>query len=89
MWAAAWKIGVLIADTPDGAQAWQSARSFDEDWFDLASVLDAMSLLGPPLLIGLPVLGTVLGLAAYGVVMVGWRFALLWRRKRRLPARRP
>jgi uncharacterized protein (DUF2062 family) len=55
----------------------------------LANLLDAVSDMGPPLLIGLPVLGAALALAAYVAVMVGWRFAVVWRGRSRWRAARP
>jgi uncharacterized protein (DUF2062 family) len=36
------------------------------------------------LLIGLPVLGVALALTAYALVMLAWRFSVVWRRTRRL-----
>jgi uncharacterized protein len=86
MWAAAWKIGTALASGPDAAlpAQWSTQWSilFDADLLTRAGLLDLVSTVGPPLLIGLPVLGAALALAAYVLVMLGWRFSVVWRRRR-------
>ena len=82
MWAAAWKIGTVLAGGPDAGQSWQWATVFDADLWSRAGLADAFSTVGPPLLFGLPVLGAALALAAYALVMLGWRFSVVWRRRR-------
>jgi uncharacterized protein len=82
MWAAAWKIGTMLAGGPDAGQSWQWPIAFDADLLTWAGLADAFSIVGPPLLIGLAVLGAALGLAAYALVMLGWRFSVVWRRRR-------
>jgi uncharacterized protein len=88
MWVAAWKIGAAFAGAGDAAAPWQWAMVFDEDLLTWAGLLDAISTVGPPLLIGLPVLGVALALAAYALVMLAWRFSVVWRRTRRGPVPR-
>jgi uncharacterized protein (DUF2062 family) len=82
MWAAAWKIGTALTGDPEGAPPGQWAIGFDRDLLTWVGLADALSTVGPPLLIGLVVLGAALALTAYALVMIGWRFGVLWRRRR-------
>jgi len=83
MWVAAWQIGAAIAPAPDDVPASQWALSFGEGLPTLADLFDAIGVIGPPLLIGLPVLGAALGLTTYLVVILAWRFTVVSRRSRR------
>ncbi len=83
MWSAAWKIGAAIAGTSDQVPGWRSALSLDGSLFTWTGLLDALSGIGLPLLIGLPILGAALGLTVYGVVMLAWRFTVRWQRRTR------
>ena len=82
IWAAAWKIGSAIAGSPDTPPDLQFDWSFQAGWSTLVSLLNVVSAHGQPLLVGLPVLGAALGLAAYIVVMLAWRFTVAaWRQR--------
>jgi uncharacterized protein (DUF2062 family) len=89
MWAAAWKIGTIFAGGPDAALSWRRALAFDADLLTWAGLADAVSTVGPPMLIGLTVLGAALALAAYALVMLGWRLNVVSRRWRSQRARAP
>ncbi|MCH7343899.1 DUF2062 domain-containing protein [Pelomonas sp. CA6] len=65
-----------------------SPRELALDWTDPGSWWHALgewlSSLGPPLLVGLPLAGLLLGALAYVVVYLGWALVIRGERKRRL-----
>lgn len=85
----AWRIGTVVLGTPDEpppdpAASESSAQGVhgDEAWID--RVARNIAGVGKPLLVGLPILATIVGLATYVLVSSLWnlKVSLAWRRRR-------
>ena len=89
LYLAAYEIGAwLIHDASRGV----APRPFHIDWMHPADAMIAFSdwilSLGPPLLIGLPVLALALAISGYVLVRLGWRAHVLWSWQQRARKRR-
>lgn len=79
---AAWKIGTLVIDEV------ASAPPFDPHRFDFSNLvtvqgwLDAFDGVWVPVAAGLPFVGAALAATVYGIVMIGWRLAVVHHRRR-------
>lgn len=82
---AAWRVGSAIlgeasADPPAPAVA-AADDATDDSWW--RSTVRRILGVGKPLLLGLAVMATAVGVATYFVVSAAWRLSVLWRRRRR------
>lgn len=85
LYYAAWRVGGAILGEPGDAPpapdiAAQSAPPHESWW---RSVTRQISGIGKPLLLGLAIMATVVGLATYFMVSAAWKLAVLWKRYRR------
>ncbi|MEJ8838389.1 DUF2062 domain-containing protein [Ramlibacter sp. AN1133] len=79
---AAWRVGSALLGEPDGAPAAPAeAPAADENWW--RATTRRILGVGKPLLLGLTVLATGVGIATYFLVSAAWRVAVLWKRHRR------
>ena len=86
LYVLAYELGAWVSGARGGAAP--SPSSFPElHWHDwLTGLLDWLTLLGTPLLIGLPLLAASLSFAGYFAVRAAWRLTVIWKwraRKRR------
>ena len=64
---------------PPDATGSAGAREIDGD----ASLWQRVAALGKPLLVGLVITATLMGLAAYGLITLVWRWQALFKRRNR------
>jgi uncharacterized protein (DUF2062 family) len=89
IWALAAYLGSFIlpaaraAHTGTPAVAWQ----WNEPWSWPAALWEQIIAWGPALLVGFPLAGVVLGLAAYFITYWGWAWMIRAERRRRLQQR--
>ena len=88
LYYAAYRLGQLFLMEPNG-----SLPSFDATWTGdvmvwLSAALEWLMTAGKPLLIGVPVLASLLAVAAYVAVDWAWRIILLWQWRHRPGSRR-
>src|SRR6476661_8662353 len=81
MWGVAWVLGALCLGQPI---VWPDAAT----WSNGADWATWLGNAGQPLLIGIPLLATVLGVAFFGLTHAGWRFAVVRKWRSRPAARR-
>ena len=89
---AAWKLGNLLLDEPAGAAAPPplptgaaragAATPADMPWW--RDVWERLTGVGKPLVLGLALMATAVGLSTYFLVSWGWALKVWWTRKRRL-----
>ncbi len=82
---AAWRVGsALLGEStpPPGAPAVPDASAAAVGFW--ASLQDSIAGVGQPLMLGLALFATVIGLATYLLVSLGWRLAVMRRRRRRI-----
>lgn len=78
----AWMIGALLLGQPVGwpdAAFWADFTSGNSAWVERA---------GMPLLVGVMMMASVLGLTLFAAVDLGWRYAIVRKWRRRMQARR-
>jgi uncharacterized protein len=85
LYYAAWRLGSAIlgepaVEAPVVAAAAEEALA-DEGWWQAAT--RRILSVGKPLLLGLAILATAVGLATYVVVTAAWRLTVLWKWRRR------
>jgi uncharacterized protein (DUF2062 family) len=81
---AAWRVGSAILGEPAEAEPpMPTAVEQDDDasWWDTVSA--KIRGVGKPLLLGLVITATAVGIATYVLVSAVWRVSVLWRRHRR------
>jgi uncharacterized protein (DUF2062 family) len=85
LYYAAWRLGSTLlgepSQEPPAMGTVTEHAPADERWWHTATrrVLGV----GKPLLLGLAILATAVGLTTYFVVLAAWRLAVLWKRRRR------
>jgi len=82
---AAWALGSAIlgesAQAPAPAIAAAEVDTVDESWWQ--QTMRRILGVGKPLLLGLAVLATAVGIATYFLVLAAWKLSVLWKRHRR------
>lgn len=82
---AAWRLGSAILGEsepqPPAVATVPEGEPPDENWWRKAK--RRILGVGKPLLLGLAIMSTVIGLTTYVVVSAAWRLAVLWKRRRR------
>jgi uncharacterized protein (DUF2062 family) len=82
---AAWRLGSAVlgepAQAPDAFVQTDEDAPADELWWETATrrVLGV----GKPLLLGLAILATAVGIGTYVLVSAAWKLGVLWKRRRR------
>jgi len=90
LYYAAWRLGSLVLGEPvqaapplpPAAAAVEQASTADAGWW--RDALQRLRAVGKPLLLGLALMATGLGLATYFLVWWGWALKVWWTRRRRL-----
>ena len=82
---AAWRVGSALLGEPPTAEHAPAEREVDaaesESWW--ATAKRRILGVGKPLLLGLAILATAVGLVTYFLVLAAWKLAVLWKRHRR------
>lgn len=82
---AAWRLGSTLLGDPTVAPSVPIAAveesSADESWW--AQARRRILGVGKPLMLGLAIIATAVGIATYFLVSVAWRLSVLWKRHRR------
>ena len=83
---AAWMLGSALLGEPAGAPPdlpGPEAAAGNADGSAWQRAVDFALGVGKPLLVGLGVMATGVGLATYFIVLAAWRISVLWKRRRR------
>lgn len=82
---AAWRLGSTLLGDADAEPPEPAAQvvepSADESWWQ--ALWRHMIGVGKPLILGLAILATTVGVATYFIVSAAWRVSVLWKRRRR------
>ena len=82
---AAWRVGSAIlgepAQAPDPLVQTDENAPADERWWETAT--RRILGVGKPLLLGLAILSTAIGIGTYFLVSAVWKLTVLWKRRRR------
>lgn len=82
---AAWRLGSAVLGEPAEAQSAPTVMveegAPDESWW--ASVKRRVMGVGKPLILGLAIMATTVGILTYFLVSAAWKLAVLWKRYRR------
>lgn len=94
LYLVAYKLGTLVLATDEGLSPIAKLNLLDlpaTEW--ITGLLQWMSAMGKPFLIGLPLLAAILSVAGYLCVTAAWRIYTSWqwrkRRRARLPVTKP
>ncbi|MEY4730652.1 MAG: hypothetical protein RL020_1810 [Pseudomonadota bacterium] len=84
VWGAAWKMGSLLLQQPATALPSTDFSFGRMSWQQFDMWINWLSANGQPLLIGMPLLATILAIFFYLLVMLGWRIAVSrqWRQRK-------
>lgn len=89
LYYAAWRLGSMLlgepAEAPSVPIGVVEEGAPDESWWEEAR--RRILGVGKPLMLGLSILATVVGIATYFLVSVAWKLSVLWKRHRRLRSR--
>jgi uncharacterized protein (DUF2062 family) len=82
----AWRLGSALLDEPSGMQPSAlpvpiAPRADDEGWW--SATLRGLRSVGKPLMLGLVILATAVGLLTYVAVACAWDLRAAWTRRRR------
>ena len=83
----AWRIGSAILGEPPAATPPPAPAAEPADESAWSTALRRILGVGKPLIVGLAVMASVVGVATYFLVSAAWRLSVLWKRRRR--RRRP
>ena len=82
---AAWRLGSAVLGEPAGAQGAPKVvvenGPADESWW--ANAKRRVMGVGKPLILGLAIMATTVGISTYFLVSAVWRLGVLWKRHRR------
>lgn len=85
LYYAAWRLGSTLlgdpAEVPSDPIAAVQESSADESWW--AEARRRILGVGKPLMLGLAIMATGVGIATYILVSVAWKLSVLWKRHRR------
>lgn len=72
IWAAAWHVGALVTGATV-APDWSALTAAYMN--PLAGLEQALSLIGLPILVGLPIVGVAIAAVTYAALSLGWRYS--------------